>query len=121
MQTTTKYETGATSHAVNDLILFTENTRLLAEKRDWLYRHCMDCNIQNKPITGHLSDEYKAKADKEYLQGQFKYLLYDTIRLYNKELGDTYSFHALTIKQRNEFARIYANDYTTWKTENGYQ
>lgn len=32
-QEITTYETGATSHAVNDLILFTDNTRELAELR----------------------------------------------------------------------------------------
>jgi hypothetical protein len=31
------YETGATSHAVNDLVLFTDDTRELAELRDTIY------------------------------------------------------------------------------------
>jgi len=36
------YETGATNHAVNDLILFTDNTRELAESRDSIYQMWLD-------------------------------------------------------------------------------
>lgn len=43
-QETVKYETGATSHAVNDLILFTDNTRELAELRDKIYQRAFDRN-----------------------------------------------------------------------------
>lgn len=111
------YETGATTHAVNDLILFTDNTRELAEMRDYIYSKTIADNKQNESITSHLSEDYKAKANKEYLQYKFKDFLHNVTRAYNKELGVTYSYYGLTTKQRNEFARIYANDFENWKQE----
>jgi hypothetical protein len=91
----TQYETGATSHAVNDLILYTENTRVLAEMRDRIYKQWAEG--ETVPHSLHFLDLLKTASFK-----------------YRRELGN------LTNEQRLEYMDIYANGFEDWKTEHGY-
>lgn len=100
------YETGATSHAVNELILFTDNTRELAEKRDSIYQTLVDFKME-------------CRSDK------FKSLFKSAIIFYAREFGDKNSHHIMSIRmdgpQYNEFCQLYANDFDNWKLEHGYK
>lgn len=101
----TKYETGATSHAVNDLILFTDNTRDLAELRDSIYSVCADWKI-----TCDL-DRFLAlikAAKKAYLK-----------TFPNKE--DHAHIYWLSQSQIIEFCGLYVKDFENWKSEHGYK
>src|SRR6266542_1401605 len=60
------YETGATSHAVNDLILFTDNTMELAKKRDKAYKKMI---VQN--------EQYNRQSSFHFLEQHYRYLFYD--------------------------------------------
>ena len=105
MNQTIKYETGATSHAVNDLILFTDNTRELAELRDYVY-------------TGIINNEIEHGKEWE----NFGELFRAAKIAYKKELGNSNSLHIIQMdaNQIEEYCRLYANDFTSWKKEHGY-
>lgn len=107
------YETGATSHAVNDLILFTDNTRELAELRDKIY------------------SDYKEGTTIPLWQFRNK-LFPLSVALYKKEFpnfydhqhivseAETHGIHkgTFTVEQMEEFCRLYVNDFENWKREN---
>jgi hypothetical protein len=94
-----KYETGATSHAVNDLILYTDNTRVLAEQRDRIY---------------------KAYEQDSSLERMFATLLFAAIQMYRKEFPDNHShITGMSLKEKDEYCRLYAEGYNNWKNENG--
>lgn len=99
----TTYETGATSHAVNDLILFADNTRELTELRDKIY---------TKWATGELCPHSL----------HFNELLKASIAVYRSELGFKNSYHVanLTIDERIEFMDLYTSEYEIWKQEHSY-
>jgi hypothetical protein len=95
----TKFETGATSHAVNDLILYTDNTRVLAEYRDKIYKL------------------YKPGDDSTI----FAPLLFAAIQLYKKEFPvpeDHDHIDSLTQSQKEEYCKLYVDDYNNWRLEN---
>lgn len=107
------YETGATSHAVNDLILFADNTRELTELRDNIYKNWME---KGNPY-GH----------EWTLTDQFQTLLQETEWLYRKQFPNKadHSHTFLTAqrgkeKEVHEFCSLYANDFENWKKEHGY-
>lgn len=92
------YETGATSHAVNDLILFTDNTRELAEKRDNIYR--------------------MNSAMKELHTFMFDLFLNDCIRAYRKQFPTSSShIFGMTTEERYEFKELYVKDFDSWKQD----
>lgn len=64
----TKFETGATTHAVNDLILLTDTTRELAELRDTIYKRMVYYTGGLDLTTKFFSDWNKLhlEAKKEY-------------------------------------------------------
>lgn len=99
------YETGATSHAVNVLILFTDNTRELAELRDAIYSACADFNV-----TCDLDRFLKLLnvAKSAYIQTF-------------PDREDHAHIYGLTQKQAIEFCGLYANDFDNWKSEHGYK
>jgi hypothetical protein len=102
----TKYETGATSHAVNDLILFADNTRKLAERRDEIY-------------TNYLSPR-KLQNPKLSMQKEFEKVLQPMARFqYEMELGEENSQHIINMsaEQIEEFGKLYADDFEAWKIE----
>lgn len=100
-----KYETGATSHAVNDLILFTDNTRELAELRDSIYEACA---------------QFKATCDLD----RFLKLLTAAKTLYIKTFPaneDHSHIYRLSQQQCIEFCGLYVADFENWKLEHGYK
>lgn len=101
------YETGATTHAVNDLILFTDNTRILAQKRDEIYRK-------------YIKPSPKLADWKESMRCEFLKSLQPTAaHQYDKEFNYTGNEHItqMSEEERNEYATIYANDFESWKKE----
>lgn len=116
---TETYETGATSHAVNDLILFTDNTRELAEKRDSIYKLATQPGIYMAQL--NVNGPLKAKHT---LANMFSFLLRLSIEFYKKEFPDSHQ-HISKIRhwdeQGKEFCMLYANDFENWKLENGYK
>lgn len=96
----TIFETGATSAAVNELILYTDNTRELAEKRDLYFA--------------------KAANGTRSLAICIIDLYWDAIAFYKKEFpyGAEYKpVKDMTQIDRNEYATIYANRFADWKKE----
>lgn len=105
------YETGTTSHAVNDLILFTDNTRRTAERRDEIYKKYI--NPSKK-----LKDWYKS------MEAEFKKVLCPySMHQYWVEFGESNSKHIANIGEdgHKEFADLYARDFENWKSEHGYK
>jgi hypothetical protein len=95
----TIFETGATSSAVNELILYTDNTGKLAEHRDVVYMQLLDNPNINYPFHGllshailHYQKEFRRKAPIEHIRN-------------------------MTAEQRNEYCQIYANRFHEWKRE----
>lgn len=103
------FETGATSHAVNDLILFTDNTKELASLRDKLY--------QDWAETGNFGTSR--------LYERFISLFNAACKAYNKEFKhDPISCqHINSLKNAGciEYCQLYVNDFETWKSEHGYK
>ncbi len=88
------FETGATSAAVNELILYTDNTRELAELRDAMYTDCL------------------SNTTTEYID--FVGLCSAARSRYKKEMG---YFFPMSLEQRKEYCQIYANRFAEWKKE----
>lgn len=97
------FETGATSHAVNDLILFTDNTRELAELRDKIYKELAD--KKSHPTQHNFGVLYNTAAGK-YLE---------EIKEDNEHIMYMHKSEAL------EYRQLYANEFNIWKAENGYK
>jgi len=97
------YETGATSHAVNDLILFTDSTRELVDSRDIIYNQLVAGNTP--PQSYH-----------------FKSLLTLAINSYIHTFPTSHwETTLLSEAQKHEFCQLYANEFNIWKSENGYK
>jgi hypothetical protein len=113
------YETGATNHAVNDLILFTDNTRELAAKRDSIYEMALQPGIYQATLKVN-----GAIAAKNTLASMFSSLLRMAKDYYIKEFPDSHS-HISDIKywddHGREFCHLYADDFENWKSEHGYK
>lgn len=105
---TIKYETGATSHAVNDLILFTDNTRELAEFRDSIYSKMAQFDLWDKT------------SDWDSIQ--FIKLIVKAKAAYYNEFTRAESKHisGMTNTEVREYCQLYLDDYPTWKKEHGY-
>ncbi len=101
-----KYETGATSHAVNELILFTDNTRELAEKRDEIYNHIYFMGWAALPM-------------------HFIPLLDASQLAYYREFSHSPENHShvsnMTDNENFEYCELYANDFENWKSEHRYK
>lgn len=99
------FESGATTHAVNDLILFTDNTRELAEYRDSIYRL--------------YSDRPKAAKTEEFKKA-FVALFLKAKEQYIKELTVYASKHIIDMSsdEVQEFCALYASDFDNWKQDN---
>lgn len=109
MNNTTKFETGATSHAVNDLIIFTDNTRELAELRDSIYTTMWQFDLM-----GDTSKWDNIRFDK---------LLNKARATYANHCGGDNSLHIInmTPEQKEEYHQLYMKDFENWKYENGYK
>lgn len=93
------YETGATTHAVNDLILFTDNTRLLAQLRDDIYTEWVKYGVT---------------------RFNFIPLFESARRHYINEFMNSGAGHIINMSkdQIKEYCTLYANDFDNWKKEN---
>lgn len=117
-----KYETGATSHAVNDLILFTDNTRELAELRDSIYK-----KMAATWYTGTMDLETRFFSDwnKLCLNAARDYRKvfpnYDDHKHLNHEKSMSFTTGTWTDANTREFVMLYINDFENWKTEHGYK
>lgn len=95
------FETGATSHEVNELILHADNDARLAGERDGIYQMAVNGNWNNAR-----------------LHQQFKRIFsYMTETSYNKEVPSEKI--QLNEEQRNEFAQLYTDGFTNWKRDKG--
>lgn len=107
------YETGATSHAVNDLILFTDNTRELAELRDYIYKEFVNDKrpfIKDEPL-------YLEIAHKVLLE-----LLPEAIKAYKRESPKSHKHITnMDTAEHIEYCDLYAMDFENWKLEHGYK
>lgn len=95
---TTTYETGATSHAVNDLILFTDNTRLLAELRDSIYTEWLKYGV---------------------IDDNFIPLFEAARRHYIHDLKDFGAGHLINMNKGEikQYCNLYTQDFENWKQE----
>lgn len=114
---TTKYETGATSHAVNDLILFADNTKELVELRDSIYKRAFDRN-------DIISAKFKVSGENagiNALTAAFSNLLREAKKQYIKEFPHDHDhikdLH-FAYDGGKEFCQLYAHDFNNWKQEN---
>lgn len=103
------FETGATSHAVNDLILFTDNTRELAELRDDIYKMMWQFDLMGDV--------------KTWNNERFQKLLNKARAAYSNEFGGDNSLHIInmTDAEKIEYRQLYMNDFENWKSEHGYK
>lgn len=104
----TIYETGATSHAVNDLILFTDNTRQTAELRDSIYSYMRQADIL---------EPNNKEWDSIYT---FIKLFESARKHYINEHQNTGSGHIIRMssKEINEYCNLYMSDFENWKIDN---
>jgi len=100
----TKFETGATTHAVNDLILFTDNTKKLAELRDDIYKKHM--RSQSKDVKRQI----KSKMVNLFAEDRSAYYL--EFKNYNNS-----HIKEMTQAEMIEFCELYANYFESWKKE----
>lgn len=103
------YETGATSHAVNDLILFTDNTRELAELRNRIYTRFLHWNRRKSESRDNemyvcLIELFNA-AKSQYIK-EFR------------DFEDNKHIRLMPIGQMNEYLQLYIDDFENWKAEN---
>jgi len=106
------YETGATSHAINDLILFTDNTRELAQLRNSTYEAMWQLDLMDKSGSKHEWDAIHL-FDKLFKAAKAAYCL---------QFDAESSQHILRIgaSGKYEFCQLYLKEYDNWKVENGY-
>lgn len=96
------FETGARDHAINELVLFTDNTRELTELRD---------NINRS-----FAHKDSRRADKI---AAFLPLLNQARVMYCKEFPNSCSHvQGLTEDQRADFMGLYASEVDQWLKEN---
>lgn len=105
--TALKFETGASTHAVNDLILFTDNTKELAAIRDAIYTDWAK--------TGNFGTAR--------LYERFIPLFQAAQKSYKKEFAHSpYSYHHIALMTHNEcveYCNLYVLDFNNWKQEHG--
>ncbi len=95
------FETGATTHAVNDLILFADNTRELAEIRDNIYTEIVS---GKRPLMWqsflNLSGASKLAYRKEF-----------------KAIEDHAHIRNMKESETKEFCLLYLKDFQNWKQD----
>lgn len=98
------YETGATSHTVNDLILFTDNTKELVNLRDNIYETMQW--LESLGAGGNWENE------------RFRKLLNKARATYCNELGGDNSLHIINMPdtEKIEFMQLYINNFDNWKS-----
>lgn len=98
------YETGATNHAVNDLILFTDNTRKLAKFRDNIYKSWLTFgNFGTSPNYERFVPLFN-EAKERYIREFPNFEDHKHISLMNGE-------------QIREYCQLYVKDFENWKED----
>lgn len=117
------FETGATSHAVNDLILFTDNTRKLAGLRDKVYKRYIQFQADLIEYN-NLDNKVKAKIPIKYtLLSGFNVLYNEAAIMYMAEFKDPESHEHIkhmSKEEAAEYKELYVSDFENWKKENGF-
>lgn len=109
------FETGATSHAVNELILYTDQTKELADRRDNIYKAYLPGVERTKKLIN---------PTKSMKYEFINILLYRAMNKYLDEFPnheDHQHIEKMTVEQQDEFAQLYAEDFENWKFEHGYK
>jgi hypothetical protein len=99
------YETGATQHHINSLILYTDNTRELVELRDEIYNNHKYCTKLNPEIFIALCDAARLAFLRENGYDSEEAHPIDKMK-YKKNFADVL-----------EFCKIYVNRFHNWKIE----
>jgi hypothetical protein len=129
----TKFETGATHHAVNDLILFVDNTRECAQLRDDIYRSVLQVkpgtmgsrrvnwNLLDKSIFdngGAYGWHFNIVTTVDRLAWMFAKYLPEFQKAYIKELPtDNEHIIGMNREEKNEFVNLYIDGFEDWKKE----
>ena len=108
------YESGATSHAVNDLILWTENTPELAQYRDDIFSIYRDAHPNTRFLMyGNLLKRAQWSYFQQFGLSESRHILpFGTESLAENMEGE---FHPI---QATEFCDLYESDFEIWKSEN---
>src|SRR5687767_8928854 len=99
-----EFETGATSSAINELILFTDNTRSLAKKRDVIY--------------SMYESAYRAGYKGNVSWIEFHPLFMEAVKQYCKEFEKCSHVKSITDNQMEEYCILYTKGYENWKQSN---
>lgn len=102
--THTNFETGASTHAVNDLILFTDNTPVLAKLRDAIYNDITEAGYFGTGAKYLRFMPLFEAARKHYIH-EFK----------NRGAGHIIR---MTYEEISEYCQLFINDLDNWKSEN---
>lgn len=101
------YETGATSHAVNELVLYVDTTSTLAAMRDECYQRFYESH-------GVLTGEAQFRTGLAHLLNSAVHQWTQEFKSIKKEVTD---MRALNKSQRAEFVELYKKDFNNWKRE----
>jgi hypothetical protein len=99
------YETGATKHHINSLILFTDNTRSLIELRDSIYNSNINETKLNPEVFEPLCDNARYSFIRENGYEPVESKPIDKMR-YKKNHADVL-----------EYCQIFANGFENWKID----
>lgn len=107
MKTENKFETGASTQAVNDLIIYTSNTKELAELRDNIYKKCCEKG-------------FTLEDNTEEIEESFQELFKEVQTKYINKYGRENSQHVYDIgkKQWQEYLFFYVDKFDKWKENN---
>jgi len=114
MDTNTTYETGASSHSVNDLILFADNSEGLAHIRDLCYKEMLvapeKANDLFKAFVIVVRDSY-IKTFPNFDDHQ--HVAPATVKSGTRK-------GQFTDEQQSDFINLYIAGFSDWKADHGY-
>jgi len=111
------YETGATSHAINDLILWAENTKELTMIRDSIYSRALSkgdiINLKHKD-KGFSNDNFYEALSRAF----HKLLIVAKLSYIEKFPNDSHHITDINYSQKQEFCNLYAEGFKNWCLDN---
>lgn len=97
------FETGAKTHAVNDLILFTDTTEKLCLLRDKIFKDWFD----------------NGSFGTQPYYSRFEYLFNLAVKEYIREFPTSHShITGMTKDEIRDYCNLYVADYLDWKEDN---
>lgn len=90
------FETGALTSEINDLVLYTDTTKVLAEFRDYLFKIT---SVRGQQLPSSFMSLFKRARNR-----------------YINEFDDT---EVLSISQAQDYCNVYFARFLSWKKENG--